>query len=163
MADLNGHALIVREREDGSRILVPADVHAEEWLASMRLNKEGIFEGRQPRHPEFHRFFRAVLAKVAAATGSVYADDDDLLEALCEEVGHGRYITNVRGERRFRRRSTAFSAMDETKYRRFVERCLFVINTRLGINTDTILRETDREQGGVWSKVKERAAKGMKR
>lgn len=152
MTDLDGYNF---KRVGGH--LVPADIHADAFMReNVKDGREVLVSIRKARNLKHHRFFRALLTHVVEATGGIYADDDDLLEVLCEEVGHGRYYTNMRGERRFKRRSTSFAAMDQVKFKRFVDRCLFVFEDRLGIDATRLLREVDDEQGGVYAELKKK-------
>ena len=49
--------------------LVPADIHADEFLAGIPDGKEVLATIRRPRSPEHNRWFFAMLAKVCHASG----------------------------------------------------------------------------------------------
>lgn len=142
--DLNGFGFIRR----GDK-LVPADLHAEEFLRSIPDGKEIIIDHRNVRSPEFHRWFFAMLHKVVEATGR-WPDTTQALEAVKLAVGHVEYIRKVGSDELYERtKSIAIGSLSGSKFKRFVNRTLDVL-AFIGIDGEKLMEETDAAQGGMW-------------
>lgn len=141
MSDLDAYAFVRR----GDR-LVPADINADDFLKSVQDGREILIKAHAPRHPEFHRWFFAMLHKVCEAVEG-WEDEDELLDALKHEVGYVRTVRRLDGEFYRRPKSISFAAMGEDRFRRFVARCLYVLNQHFGIDGEALMEEVDREQG----------------
>lgn len=153
MSDLDGLAFYPRTSPAGDVYLVPADVNAEAWARSLPAKKEVILTGRRARSPQFHRLFFAMLRKVIEATGR-WETEDELLDALKFAVGHYQTVQTLAGGFERRPKSINFAAMDQTKFKRFVDRCVWAIAEHIGIDAVALLNEVDQEQGGVYAAIK---------
>ena len=80
MTDLEGRAFTKR-RVAGITCLVPSDTHAEEWLATIGLNKEVIVQGRRVRNIKHHRLLFAVLRLVFENT-DLWESETNILDEL---------------------------------------------------------------------------------
>lgn len=143
--DLSGYGFAVREKEGVGRCLVPSDVHAEEYLKEIKLNREILVEARTVRSPLQHRWFFAMLRKVIDATGS-WPSPEALLDATKIAVGHTRLVIPFGGTEEDVQtipKSISFGSMDQTAFQRFVRRSVWVIGQHTGIDPEQIMKETD--------------------
>jgi hypothetical protein len=134
MTDLNGRLF---ERIGGH--LVPADIAAEEFVQSLPEHKKILLDHREPRHPENHAHFFAIIH--AACEQLDYADEDELLDAVKMAVNHVRPIRKFDGEIIFLPKSINFASMAEDKFQRFKNRALYVLAQLLGVDSVTLLKE----------------------
>jgi hypothetical protein len=142
MTDLNARAFIKR-----GNTLVPADVFADEMLAEIPNNREVLLTVRRPRSPASHRWFFALLRKVVHASDQ-WVDEEDLLDDLKDATGHVHpdAINPLTGHVRRKTRSINFAAMGEDKFRRFRDRCIYVLCRRLGYDPLVLMEEVDATQ-----------------
>lgn len=147
MSDLDGLCFTRR-----GQALVPSDIHADEWLSGVKEGREVILTGRKARSPAHHRWFFAML-RIARENLEGFPSEDALLDALKHSVG----LTDVRmmldGTPYLVTRSISFAAMDQDKFRRFVDRCLYVLGQRLGVSPEQLMKETDDRQGGWYRRT----------
>lgn len=153
MSDLDGLAFYPRATPAGDVVLVPADINAEAWVRKLPLKKEVLLSGRRARSTQHHRWFFALLRKVIEATGR-WDSEEQLLDALKHAVGHYTLTQTLAGEFIMVPKSINFAAMDQTKFRRFVDRCVWVMAEHLGIDAVALLDAVDKEQGGVYAALK---------
>jgi len=141
MADLESRAFLRR----GDK-LVPADFVAEEFLASLAEGDEVLITVRRPRSIQHHRWFFALLRAVVRQTRTYYwKTEEDLLEDLKDAAGHVERaaINPLTGLQRRRTRSIAFASMGQDKFRRFVDRCMYVVEQRLHLDVKKLMAEAD--------------------
>lgn len=132
MADLESKHLIVREDHRG-RYLVPGDLMSEEWLATLKVGDAVGVQARKSRSYQNHKHFFVLLHK-ARLHLEAYQDDDTLLDALKIAVGHTRPVQLANGEIVFIPASINWDSMGEDDFRRFKNRCLFVLTQLLGFD-----------------------------
>lgn len=137
MADLDAKGFIRRGLS-----LVPADIHAEDWLNAIPDGKEVLIDWRKPRHPENHRHFFAIL-RLACDHLENYPDTDSLLDALKIACSHVRPVMKANGDMIFLPRSINFASMGEEEFKRFKNRALYVLSQILGFDATTLLPEID--------------------
>lgn len=133
MSDLDG--LLFRKLIIGGRaVLVPSDVHADEWLAGCSTDKDVMVTGRKPRNPDHHRLLFAMLRKTVENTDDTWADESDLLLDLKEATGLATEKANpLTGRLTLRSGSISFAAMDQDTFKRWYDRAVFKLCTFLGI------------------------------
>lgn len=136
MSDLEGMCFFRR----GSA-LIPADVHAEEFLASIPDGREVLVTIRRPRSPQNHRHFFALLRKACDHMAEhrreglpVMHDEDELLDALKLAVGHVQPRQRIDGTVIFVPKSIDFASMPEDAFKRFKNRSLYVLGQLLGFD-----------------------------
>lgn len=128
--------------------LVPADIAAVEWMATIPQKREVLVEIRRPRSPLFHRWFFVLLKLTIDATGSraIWPTEENLLNALKLEVGHVEDVVRFDGTIERRAKSIAFASMTHDEFARFVRRCCWVIFDHFGVDTELLMAEVDAEQ-----------------
>ena len=147
MSDLEGKCFIRMERG-----LVPADIHADEWLGKLPFKREVILTSREPRNPAFHRWFFALLTKVHENQEGRWESVEDLRDALKMATGHFEVRQDMIGEYYRAPKSMSYASMSSTVFKTFVERCLDQIAEHTGIYPETLMQEVNAEQGGSpWS------------
>jgi hypothetical protein len=147
MPDLDGKCFI-RALINGRQVLLPVDIHAQEWLESLPVNREILITGRRVRNPKFHRWFFAMLRKVVRGTDR-WGDEDELREALFLDIGHYKIAREMDGRIRRVPKSIAWGRMDEDAFRALVDRCKEAIAVHTGIDPDDLMREVNEEQGSI--------------
>lgn len=132
-------------------LLVAADIHAEEWLCTLKVDREILIDSRKVRSPEAHRWFFAMLKKVVDATDR-WPSVTALLDAVKIAVGHTEQIVRLDGETELRPKSISFGSLDQIAFQDFVRRSVDALALHLGIDGEALMAETDREQGGYYRK-----------
>jgi hypothetical protein len=140
MSDLDGRCFVKR-----GLTLVPADFAAEEMLADIEDGKEIILSARQARNPQHHRWFFALMHKVCANTDD-WHDEEELLDAIKLATGHVQRRMKLDGTMYQAPRSISFASMGQDKFKRFVDRALYVLSKALGFDAETLMAEVDRTQ-----------------
>jgi hypothetical protein len=140
MSDLDGRCFVKR-----GLTLVPADIAAEEMLADLEDGKEIILSARMSRNPQHHRWFFALMRKVCDNTDD-WKDEDELLDAIKLATGHVQRRMKLDGTMYQAPRSISFAAMGQDKFKRFVDRALYVLSKALGFDAETLMAEVDRTQ-----------------
>jgi hypothetical protein len=140
--DLEARAFVKR-----NGALWPSDEAADEYLAAIPDGREVLVRANRPRSVPHHRWFFALLRKVVRAEDQ-WADEEDLLDDLKDATGHvqaGR-INPLTGQPRRKTRSINFASMGEDKFRRFKDRCIYVLCKRLGYDPLVLMEEVDATQ-----------------
>lgn len=141
MSDLDGRAFIKR-----GNALIPADFAADEAVAAIAEGREVLVTIRRPRSVIHHRWFFSLLRHVVS-NSEQWSDEDDLLDDLKLATGHiTRRVNLMTGEVSAVAKSINFASMPEDAFRRFKDRCLFVLAKVLGIDPVTLMEETDATQ-----------------
>jgi hypothetical protein len=157
MTDLDARCFI-----NTGTALIPADFIADEFLSQIPKGREVLVSVRRARSPKHHRWFFAMLRKVIANTDDRWGDEDDLLDDLKLATGHVvRRENMLTGAVEKIAKSISFAAMPEDKFRRFRERCLYVIHVSTGIDPVELMREVDSEEG-IKSMPPDRARRSRK-
>lgn len=135
MGDLDGRLF----RRKGNALL-PADRHAEDFLGELTDAKDVLVTIRQPRNPDHHRFFFAKLKAIVDATGR-WGDVEELLDDLKLATRHVEKRQNIiTGVWYMKPKSIAFAAMGQAAFRRFDDRCNYVL-AEAGIDVDEIVKQ----------------------
>lgn len=144
MSDLDGKCFVRTERG-----LVPADIHADEWMGALPMGKEVILTSRQPRSPEHHRWFFAFLTKVIENTDNQWSSVEELRDAL--KIAAGYYIVrqDMNGEWYRIPKSMSYASMKGDEFKRFVDACKYQVALHTGLDPDELFREVDAEEGTV--------------
>lgn len=143
MTDISGRCFF---RRGGA--LIPSDVAADEMLREIADGREIMITIRKPRSPQHHRFFFSMLRKVVENSDQ-WASEDVLLDDLKLATGHCELRRNaLTGAAVMAPKSINFASMEEHAFRRFVDRCCFVL-AQAGIDTDTLMAETAASQKRV--------------
>jgi hypothetical protein len=148
MTDLEGRAF----RRVGCT-LVAVDFAAQEMLDSISEGKEVLITIRQPRSPEFHRRFFAILRRVVE-TSDVYQDEEELLSCLKICVGHTKPVQLPNGEVYRLPRSINFASLGQDAFQRFVKRSLYVLGKMIGVDPESLLKEATETQPPAQKKQK---------
>jgi hypothetical protein len=143
-SDLDGRCFVRR-----GRAFVPADLAADELLASVEDGAEVIFTIRRPRSPQHHRWFFSMLRKVVDNT-ELWPDEEELLLDLKDAVGMSKRRRNpLTGRTVERSGSISFAAMGEARFTRFRARCCYVLSLVLGCTPEELMAEVDATQGAA--------------
>lgn len=83
----------------------------------------------------------------AVENSEQWADEDDLLDDLKIAAGHAERRVNIlTGEEQLCAKSINFASLPEDPFRRFKDRCLYVLGRALGIDPLALMEETDATQ-----------------
>lgn len=147
-ADLEGRAFTKK-----GRTLVPSDFAAEEMLADLPEGREVLITIRRARSVQHHRFFFSMLRLVVSNTDR-WQTEDDLLDDLKLATGHvRRRACGITGKPLIIPDSINFASMPQDPFRRFVNRCVYVLSQALGWNPEDLMRETEATQRRVSDKA----------
>lgn len=114
--DLNARAFVKRAQSKGP-CLVPRDIMADEWLATVKLDAELLLRIDKPRNPKHHRLLMAILKFVMDNTEGRYRLMDDLLDDLKIATGLTiRKVNVLTGVEYLMPKSIAFSAMKQDEF-----------------------------------------------
>jgi len=138
--DLEARAFIRR-----GDTLVPADIHAEEFLHSVKDGNYVLVTVRKPRSVRHHRWFFACLRLVMHEHPGVWDNETELLEDLKDVTGHVERspLNQLTGKERRYTKSINFASMGEAKFVLFRTNCLRVIQEKLGMNLGQLMEQTD--------------------
>jgi len=125
MSDLDGFAFIRR-----AGALVPADVHADEFLGSLKEGREVLLSARKARSVQQHRLFFGLLAKVVDNSED-FQTVEELLDAVKIATGHVERRMTLDGAVYLAPRSINFASMPQDKFRAFFDRAVFLLATRV--------------------------------
>lgn len=131
--------------------MVPADAAAEDRLQSVKDGSEVLITWRKPRSIQNHKHFFAIL-RTAAEHLPAYTDEEELLDALKIAVNWTRPVQRTNGEIIWLPKTINFSALDEDTFRRFKDRCLYVLGQLLGVDPIQLLEETTAKNGRNYSR-----------
>ena len=119
--------------------LVPADQAAVEFVRSLPEDKKLLLDHREPRHPDNHAHFFAILRVCCEQLD--YGSEEELLDAVKIAVGHVRPMQKLDGDMVFLPKSINFASMGEDAFKRFKLRALYVLGQLLGVDPVTLLKE----------------------
>ena len=140
MTDIDGRCFVKR-----NGALHPVDISADDLMASIPDGKEVILTIRQPRSPEFHRRFFAILRRVCDNSDR-YRDEEELLACLKIACGHTKPVQLPNGEVYRLPRSINFANLGQDAFQRFTKRALYVLGQMMGIDPETLLKEATENQ-----------------
>lgn len=137
MSDLDGRCFVRQ-----GNTLIPADFAADELVSKIPEGKEIMVTIRKPRSPQHHRWFFAMLRKVVENT-DFWKNEEDLLDAVKEAVGHTTKVMKLNGEIEHFPMSINWSTMDEIKFKDFKDRACDALGTFLGWRPEELMEEVD--------------------
>tara|TARA_R110000822_G_scaffold11505_12_gene42042 strand:+ start:1439 stop:1900 length:462 start_codon:yes stop_codon:yes gene_type:complete len=140
VSNLNARCFVRR-----GKTLVPADIHADDFLSNIKEGKEIMVSVSVPRSPQHHRWFFAMLNRVCESVDG-WNDEEELLDAIKIAVGHVESRQTLYGAVYRKPKSIAWDRMGEDKFKRFVQRALYVLNIQFGIDGEALMEEIDKEQ-----------------
>jgi hypothetical protein len=140
MTDLEGRCFI---KKNGA--LYPVDIAADDLMSSIPDGKEIILTIRQPRSPEFHRWFFCLLRKVVSNSDR-WNDEAELLDVLKIATGWTKPVVLYDGTVYRRPRSINFASTPQDAFQRFTKRALYVLGQMTGIDPETLMAETNASQ-----------------
>lgn len=110
--------------------LVPTSQDGQEMLAAMKADKEVMVQVHVPRNARFHRMFFALLNHVIEG-GAWEGDTDSLLDAIKIATGYVDRIIGMDGRVYYRPRSIKFESLPQDQFKRFFNRAVYYVSTRL--------------------------------
>lgn len=140
MTDLDGRCFVKR-----NGALYPVDMAADDMMTSIPDGKEILVTIRQPRSPQHHRYFFAILRKVVA-NSDTYNDEEELLDVVKLAVGYSKPVRLWDGTIYRRPRSISFGSMGQDAFQRFTKRALYVLGRMTGVDPESLLREATEGQ-----------------
>lgn len=120
--------------------LVPSDIAASEFLSEIKDGQEVLVTIRRPRNVAHHRLFWALLT-VVCDNSDDWNDPEELLSALKLATGHTEPRMTIDGNMYLAPRSINFAAMDQEAFKRFYNRCTYILAAKLGIDADSLMAE----------------------
>lgn len=140
MTDLEGRCFV---KKNGA--LYPVDVAADDMMESIPDGKEIVVTVRQPRSPQHHRWWFAILRKVVS-NSEKWNDEEELLDVIKLAVGHSKPVTLWDGTIYRRPKSISFGSMGQDAFQRFTKRGLYVLGQMTGIDPEGLLKEATEGQ-----------------
>ena len=110
--------------------LRPVDREGEEALAKIKNGQQVMVEVKQPRNPDHHRKFFALLNTVYENTEK-FPSVDALLSVVKLMVGHCDTIISGKGEAFHHPKSINFASMGQTEFNEFYDKSLDAICERI--------------------------------
>ena len=137
-------------REPLGFCLLASDDLQEEQLQKIPPGQELIVEIKQPRNPNHHRLFFALLNITQHQTDD-FPSTDMLLTWLKIKLGHVDVMIWDEGKTYYVPKSISFASMDQDSFREFFDRALDVIVQRYGFDRPALLKEIEQATGLHWS------------
>lgn len=138
MSDLDARCFIRR-----SNYLVPADIMADEFLATIKIGREVLVSIRRARNPRHHRLLFAALRKVVENTDR-WADEETLLDELKLATGLAEIRVNLlTGKPYAVPASISFAAMDQLRFSQWFERATPILAQSIGVENAALLAEVN--------------------
>ena len=132
--------------------LIPTDGIQEKCLHRLKQGKEVEVEIKQPRNPQHHRLFFALLNITQHQTED-FPSTDMLLTWLKIKLGHVDVMIWDEGKTYYVPKSISFASMDQDSFRDFFDRALDVIVQRYGFDRPALLKEIEQATGLHWSEA----------
>lgn len=114
------------EREGG---LFPLDADGREMVAAVK-GKRVLVTAHAPRNLQHHRLLFALLRRICES-GAWEGDEETLLEWLKIGTHHVRTVVGPNGKPYYVPESISFESMPQDKFRRFFDRAVYLICSRL--------------------------------
>lgn len=122
--------------------LIPADIHAEELMSSIKDSKDILLRVFKPRNVQHHRKLFAIL-KCVVDNSEQYNDIDELLVIVKLAVGYATVVQGMDGIMYRVPRSISFSSMPQDEFERFFPRAVYVLSKLSGIDESVLLEEAN--------------------
>jgi hypothetical protein len=128
MTDIDARAFIKRRNpRTGASGLVPADVMAEELLATVPDGREVLVTVRRARNPRHHRLLWALLRKVVE-NSEQWADERALLDSLKLATGLFEARMAFNGIPFAVPASISFAAMDQGRFSEWFDKAVTILS-----------------------------------
>lgn len=137
--------------------LIPSSKIDEDAIRELRENADYTIKLKRDRSGRHHRFFWGLLKKVVD-NHAEYNKPDQLLLWLKVRLGYVEEIRFHDDKVWFVAKSTSFSAMDQSEFKRFFDASLDLITTEvlLGVTQKELIKEVEEMLGinyeDVWRK-----------
>lgn len=141
--------------------LVPTSQDGQEMLAAMKADKEVLVNVHVPRNVRHHRMLFSLLNHVIEG-GAWEGDTESLLDAIKIATGHVDRIFGMDGRPYYKTRSINFASMSQDQFKRFFDRAVYYVSTRLlGSDDWEALRDEIIEitEGDLGRRAREHAAR----
>lgn len=136
MSDLDGRVFVKRAGR-----LMPADIHAQDWLDGVKEGREVMLTVRKPRNPRHHRLLFALLKLVTDNTDR-WPSPDVLLDDLKLATGHCELRFNLLEGRPYMiPKSISFAAMDQDAFREWFDRAIDILAAKILLVESDVLRQ----------------------
>ncbi len=132
---------IIMRKVDG--VLRPVDDEGQEIINHLPADAEFFATFRVPRNIRFHRLFFALLNKVVDSVDWLSNSEQALLYLKIATGAVSTMVHKDTGQIFYVPQSIDFAAMDETKFRRFFDRAVYVFTSKWGVDNDLLLDEID--------------------
>ncbi len=132
---------IIMRKVDG--VLRPIDDEGQEIINHLPADAEFFATFRVPRNIRFHRLFFALLNKVVDSVDWLSNSEQALLYLKIATGAVSTMVHKDTGQIFYVPQSIDFAAMDETKFRRFFDRAVYVFTSKWGVDNDLLLDEID--------------------
>jgi hypothetical protein len=121
--------------------LVPADLHAAEFLETLPIGREVLVSINRARSVQHHRLLFGVLRKVCR-NSEIWTDEEELLDAVKLATGCTEPRMTLDGEIYRAPKSINFASMGQDAFNRFFKRALYVLGRMIGVDPMTLLSES---------------------
>lgn len=126
MTDLDARCFVKR-----GGALVPRDFMAEEMLEGIGEGKEVLVIVRKARNPRHLRLLFAMLRKITDNSDD-WVDEENLLDDIKLSTGHAeRRVNLITGQPYEAPRSIAVASMDQLRFKRWFDRAVHVLATKI--------------------------------
>ncbi len=115
--------------------LRPYGAESSSIFSKLPFRKVVQVEVKQPRNGAHHRLYWSLCARIADAVGIESEDVSDLIKV---RTGHVRTIKTKRGTEEFPK-SISFAAMDQSAFKEFFDKAVYVIENEFGIARPDVL------------------------
>jgi hypothetical protein len=135
------YPLIKRPGREGETGFFPADGKIEERAQKLANHKLYFATFKAARNGKHHRKFFAILNGILDAVleqTDDYTTTEELLTAVCIEIGHYDRVRLLNGSYFIARRSISFSKMDQVEFNNFYDRALQSLAKYLGVTPEEL-------------------------
>lgn len=115
--------------------LRPFGAESATVFGKLQFGKIVHVEVKQPRNGKHHRLFWTLCARIGDAVG---CEHEDIAHLLKIRTGHVRHLNTKRGPEAVPK-SISFAAMDQTAFKDFFDKCVYVIYNEFGIAQSDIM------------------------
>lgn len=132
---------IIMRKVDG--VLRPVDDDGQEIINHLPADAEFFATFRVPRNLRHHKLFFLLLQKVVDAVDWLDNTEQALLYLKIATGAVNTMVHKDTGQVFYIPQSIDFSAMDQTTFRRFFDRAVYVFTSKWGVDNDLLLDEID--------------------
>lgn len=126
--------------------LVPADDEARECMAALKAGQRVFADVHRPRNIDHHRWFFALLHKIAEAKGET---PETVLTWLKVAMGRVDFVRLPSGKVVAAPQSVAFASMDQREFARFTDEAVRLVCQHIlpGVSDAALRAEVDEMLG----------------